>query len=424
MRFILNKSIITLIGLLGACSASKRLSTSNLAFIYQNSKNQLDAQVGINHINAVISELHFSINSDKLLYAKKIDNENFVARVKVHYEIFNSFDENKILDSSSVFISDTNNQKVNKIIYGKTEIKLAYPADYIFRISIIDLTRNTSDEKLLSVTKSDFTNAQNFFLSDAENNLPILSPNFKKGDKLKINYTYKSIDKLFVEYFYRDFDLPPPPFSSSGQKAFDYEPDSSFTINLSDSSSTLFTIEKEGFYFIKTVKSSQSGLTLFCFENSFPKIKNHKDMIEPLRYICSNKEFQTITSNPNAKNAVNEFWLNMAKQPEIAKMLIKNYYHRIEESNQFFTSYLQGWKTDRGMIFTIFGRPNVIYKDQKTETWIYGEENTPMSISFLFIKVQNPFSDNDFRLTRSPLLKNPWYNMVDNWRKGKIADQY
>ena len=44
--------------------------------------------------------------------------------------------------------------------------------------------------------------------------------------------------------------------------------------------------------------------------------------------------------------------------------------------------------------------------------------------SFLFIKVQNPFSDNDFRLTRSPLLKNPWYNMVDNWRKGKIADQY
>jgi hypothetical protein len=76
------------------------------------------------------------------------------------------------------------------------------------------------------------------------------------------------------------------------------------------------------------------------------------------------------------------------------------------------------------MIFTIFGRPNVIYKDQKTETWIYGEENTPMSISFLFIKVQNPFSDNDFRLTRSPLLKNPWYNMVDNWRKGKIADQY
>ncbi len=96
-------------------------------------------------------------------------------------------------------------------------------------------------------------------------------------------------------------------------------------------------------------------------------------MIEPLRYICSNKEFQTITSNPNAKNAVNEFWLNMAKQPEIAKMLIKNYYHRIEESNQFFTSYLQGWKTDRGMIFTIFGRPNVIYKDQKTETWIYGE---------------------------------------------------
>ena len=78
MRFILNISLITLIGLLGACSASKKLSTSNLAFIYQNSQNQLDAQVGINHINAVISELHFSINSDKLLYAKKIDNEKIL----------------------------------------------------------------------------------------------------------------------------------------------------------------------------------------------------------------------------------------------------------------------------------------------------------------------------------------------------------
>ena len=420
-----NSILFILLGLLAfGCSSSKKLSNSNLAFIYQQKLNNLNTEVSVTHVNAVISKLNFSLKSDELLYAKKNNDENFVANVKVHYEVFSSFEETKVLDSASVYLTDVNNDRLSKEIFGQTELKLAYPGTYVIKVTLVDLLRKSSDEKILTVNKADFTNAQNFFIQDANSQHPILTPFFKKGNQVIINYTYRKVEKLFVEFFYRDFSLPLPPFSNAGRKTFEYQPDSSFTINLSDSSAANFTIEKEGFYFIKTVKSSQSGLTLYCFNESFPKVKTHEDMIEPLRYICSNKEFETMTTNPNAKEAVNQFWLEMADSPDLAKMLIKNYYHRLEESNNFFTSYLPGWKTDRGMIFTIFGKPNIIYKDQNTETWIYGEENTPMSISFYFIKVLNPFSDNDFRLTRSPLFKNPWYGMVDNWRKGKIADQY
>jgi hypothetical protein len=34
--------------------------------------------------------------------------------------------------------------------------------------------------------------------------------------------------------------------------------------------------------------------------------------------------------------------------------------------------------------------------------------------------VDNPFSDNDFKLQRSPGYKSNWYRAVDAWRSGRV----
>ncbi|MFW6232503.1 MAG: GWxTD domain-containing protein, partial [Bacteroidota bacterium] len=53
------------------------------------------------------------------------------------------------------------------------------------------------------------------------------------------------------------------------------------------------------------------------------------------------------------------------------------YYTRIETADKNFTSYTEGWRTDKGMVYVIYGTPHNIeryqgYGTQKIyEKWIY-----------------------------------------------------
>jgi hypothetical protein len=91
----------------------------------------------------------------------------------------------------------------------------------------------------------------------------------------------------------------------------------------------------------------------------------------------------------------------------------------VQDANYYFTSYLEGWKTDRGMVYLIYGSPNVIYRTLNSETWIYGEENNVNSLSYSFTKVNNPFTNNDYTLERSVVYKQSWITAVDIWRQGR-----
>ncbi|MCA1762012.1 MAG: hypothetical protein LC664_03295, partial [Flavobacteriales bacterium] len=71
-------------------------------------------------------------------------------------------------------------------------------------------------------------------------------------------------------------------------------------------------------------------------------------------------------------------------------------------------------------IYIIYGEPNKIYRTSKAENWIYGEENNPLSLSFDFVKVINPFTDNDYRLLRNDTYKPSYHRSVNAWRDGRI----
>ncbi len=91
----------------------------------------------------------------------------------------------------------------------------------------------------------------------------------------------------------------------------------------------------------------------------------------------------------------------------------------MNDANAHFSSYLEGWKTDRGMIYLIYGSPNTIYRTANTENWIYGDASNINSLQFMFVRVDNPFSDNDFSLERSGNYRQQWYMAVDVWRQGR-----
>ena len=57
------------------------------------------------------------------------------------------------------------------------------------------------------------------------------------------------------------------------------------------------------------------------------------------------------------------------------------YYRRVVFANENFSHYIEGWRTDRGMVFIILGAPNNIdrhpfeYDSKPYEVWEYYELN-------------------------------------------------
>ena len=286
-------------------------------------------------------------------------------------------------------------------------------------LNITDLNRNISVATGIEIDKSNDLNRQNFLVKSKVDDVPLFHNYFKLNEQLVINYKAKMGVTLFVRYYNRNFPLAAPPFSVAEPRPFQYKADSLFTIQLDQNGVANFSTDKKGFYHFQLDTSKRTGLTLFNFSETFPEIKKAQDLVPPLRFITSKQEYDELSASTNPKAAVEKFWLNCTGNQDRAKEIIRKYYNREKDANLFFSSYVEGWKTDRGMIYLIYGAPNVIYRTAYAETWTYGEANNINSLSYSFSKVDNPFSDNDYILDRSAVYKQNWGIAVDIWRQGR-----
>jgi GWxTD domain-containing protein len=125
-------------------------------------------------------------------------------------------------------------------------------------------------------------------------------------------------------------------------------------------------------------------------------------ILEPMRYIMDGKDWQALKGAPPEERAklFNAFW--SARQPTTTKQdenpLLAEFFVRVQEANfRFKWASLEGWKTDRGRIFIIYGEPDSIQRQRSTrsnaiyETWTYAESGR----QFVFYAFHN---DGDFRL--------------------------
>lgn len=223
--------------------------------------------------------------------------------------------------------------------------------------------------------------------------------------------------KFLVKLYSRNFPTPVPPFVEQLRAPFNYQPDSTFTLDFKNGKSVYFTPQQAGFYFFQPDTSVMQGPTLFRMNAGFPKVTQHTLMREALRYITTSKEFQQLNSNEIPKVAVDSFWIANAGRPDIATEFIRKYYLRVENANKLYTSYTDGWKTDRGMIFIVMGKPSKVFRNFELEVWIYGESDDPSAWKFYFYKVLNPFTENDYVLERNEYYKTAWYQNVQLWRR-------
>ncbi len=400
-----------------ACGSSRSDRYKTESKSYKKDISAIHPEFSVFHINDSISELNFKITSKELLYTRP-DGFNFYSNVLISVRLLPSYDSKIIVDSTSIRLVDENNEGIDKFLIGKININTKTMGDYYARITVSDLNKNTDVTKVLFIQKDNELSRQNFLVRSVSTNMLLFGNTVNTDEAVVIKYKESISKKLFVGYYGRSFGLPLPPFSVSEIMPFQYLPDSTFTIEM-EKGNALFTPHLTGFYHFQLDTTKRVGLTLSNFSGTFPEIKKAEDMLPPLRFLTSKDEFQELNEISNKKEAVDKFWLSCGGSKERARELIRKFYTRMQDANANYTSYVEGWKTDRGMMYLIQGPPNLIYKSATRESWVYGEENSINSITYVFSKVINPFTDNDYELQRSQQFKQLWYACVDAWRQGR-----
>lgn len=97
---------------------------------------------------------------------------------------------------------------------------------------------------------------------------------------------------------------------------------------------------------------------------------------------------------------------------------MRNYFNNVEMANLHFTSYKEGWKTDRGMLFIVLGLPTAVYKFTDREVWEY--KTLVYDMSFTFIRSPTVFDPENYVLIRDKKYQLEWYEIVDLWRKARF----
>jgi GWxTD domain-containing protein len=197
-----------------------------------------------------------------------------------------------------------------------------------------------------------------------------------------------------------------------------YTPDTSIVFPLVDTAH--YNLQQKGMYFVRVDPGRPEGLSLFNFGGSFPQIKTPEELMEPLFYLTTLAEYRDLRKEQNRKLAVDNFWLKIGGSIEKSKELIRIYYNRVVYSNLYFTSNKEGWKTDQGMIFILFGPPNRIQMTGSGERWYYFSKRRSSPLEFRFDRKPDAFSDQNMVWVKTTDSQMFWNDAVRSWRNGKV----
>ncbi|MBI4648880.1 MAG: GWxTD domain-containing protein [Bacteroidia bacterium] len=402
--------------LAGCFSYKPSVINKNVAFLYNPVSSVIHPDYIIFHVNDTMSKFFFSIPISELLFTKISDEEKATAKINIKYRLFLYNGNNQMTDSASmtyyIFQNDIMKNFINYLHF-----KANKSEKYTIEITATDMTRNAKSIQYLTVDKSSPFTRQYFLVTDSDDT-PLFSYCFDSITEIYIHHANISSDSLFILYFNEEFPLPAPPFSLKTPRPVNVRPDSIWKIPYS--SKSCFRLAQKGMYHIQTDTVTNKGLTLFNFGDNYPLFNTPENLLKPIRYLTQKKEYEKLELFEYKKIGVDNFWLENAGNINRAKELIKVFYNRAMYANIYFTSHTQGWSTDRGMLYIIFGPPNTIYKTNETEQWLYGDNIAIPTMTFLFNKMNEPFSDNNFVLVRNEDFAKSWYQAVDTWRNGRI----
>ncbi len=238
----------------------------------------------------------------------------------------------------------------------------------------------------------------------------VLNGYIKMGAKAII----QSADSAKVISYYNDnFPAAAPGFSEGLARVSPMMEDDS-TYRVRTNTEIDFTLK--GLYLVQKDTNETHGFS-FRVEEDYPRFEKVESLADPLIYVCTKQEYDRVKLAKGNKKAFDKVILSITGDVGRAKTFMRNYFKRVEIANQLFTSYKEGWKTDRGMIYIIFGLPDEVYAFTDREVWTYKKQ---FDISFNFTKSSTIFDPDNYVLIRDKKYTEAWYEVIDLWRNARF----
>ena len=407
--------------LMASCRSTNKNQGSkfNKPVLYNPVSSSLHPKLGVFHVSDVESELYIMINTNELLVSEANQQRVPKSDVSIRYELYDctEIENNKIVSDSATFINSLVIQQQQKVIVFPIKIAAEQGRRYMLLVQTTDLLRRNTIRQFLTVNKTDIYSAQNFKLTTL-NGSPKLENIIVQDDIFRITYQRRPADKLFIKYMNASQPIATSPLAPAPVRELVFKPDSVWIQTYN--SNTNFMFGYEGLYLIQTDTTRQGGLLLMNFGPSYPREDRTAQLVQPIQYITTSAEYQKLSAEQYPKKMMDNFWLSATGSTDKARMLIRVFYTRMSYANQYFTDFKEGWKTDRGMIYMIYGLPNDINKGSDSETWEYTRKQQANPLSFTFEKKPSPYSDDYFVLRRGEAAPTYWSRAIDSWRKGRV----
>ena len=424
-KFKLLGILLIVLTLMGGCTTTQPVTTQTetnpLASLYNPSRLSLHPEYSIYHENDDFSSLFVRAYPSELLFNQANENSEYRALFSLKYRLImldEPGEEDVIVDSSSVTYKLLAQDENKAAFFASLSIPIPSGGRYLLRLQSTDLNRGSIGLEYIYVDKTNVFNGQNFKIISQQSGFPKFMRFFKPGEQFSVQYRDPSVDSLYVDYFSFSSELPRPPITASGDYTLNLTPDTSFSVPLADTA--FYGLRRGGMYFVRVNRDNEHGLSLFNFGESFPDVKTPGELMEPLFYLTTMAEYRDLRMESNRKLAVDNFWLNVGNSVERSRELIRIYYNRVIYSNLYFTANKEGWKTDQGMIFILFGPPSRIRMTGNGESWYYFVRRRSNPVEFRFKRQPDAFANQNLVWEKTTDSQMFWNEAVKTWRNGKV----
>ena len=342
-------------------------------------------------------------------------NQGFTAKYSITASVFDS-------SGSKMIVEKTWNETINVMDYNLTITKENYnlskrsfdllPGNYKIKTVMTD-----KDSKQEAVGEN------NFVLKSYDKNISISdllliskadSANIKSGIVPNISRNYPSSKnriKFYLEVYLKDSIEIKNNFEysvlNSEQQVIHTEKEDR---KLSYGTNKILVTLKEfpfdlGVYTLVVTAKDSTGASIttnkafYSHWKGLPSIiKDIDKAISQIVYIATPDEIEIMEDGENLQEKTKrflDFWKKKDPSPNNDENeIFDEYFRRIAYCDENFSNYLEGWRSDRGMVYTILGVPNNVdrhpfeYDSKPYEVWEYYDLNR----SFIFVD-QTGFGD-------------------------------
>lgn len=361
--------------------------------------------------------LYVNLNLDRTAQYAEV-----VRELVVNYTLYPDYTNRQIITSGAVAISTDNLVEHNG--WFTFWFDIPKPKEMFTAIAMTEIRDVRTSNKVVNDCFIRFQSGKSsdyFAFFDKTGKVPVMQNYCNVQDSLVL----KSLDnkaQSFRVFRYRyDFEPALSPMATSQrvpQKKLYV--DSSFNIT----SNTPVYFNTEGLFYLTKDTTDSYGIGLVVADKRFPRMTRPEKLVRPLIYMSTTAETSDLWSSKEPKKAMDNYWLNITQGNQgNAKKTIKAFYQRVEQANRMFTSYKEGWKTDRGMVWIIMGEPTRINRTKDKEVWTYIRNGQYSEINFTFNKRTNQFVEDHYELQRYAEYQSIWFPTVEQWRTGEISYQ-